>query len=102
MKLRASVIPLIIVGFLAGMLFHSLWSSAKATAVASNRWALETSLKEQLKAYHDKTGSYPKSMNDLEIGWLKDPQRREALLRCFYYENRGDTYLLWWPRTSNE
>lgn len=90
--------PLIVVAVVIGMVCQWTWSSATRTAVGSNRFALEESLNEGLRAYHLRHGVYPDSLDDVHVDWLKDPDRRMFLLRSFYYENRGTSYLLWWPR----
>ena len=89
---------LVAAAFLLGIAFQSGWSNVTRAGVVSNRFALETSLNEGLKKFHESHGTYPASLDGVEVEWLKDPERRKMLLRDFYYENRGESYVLWWPR----
>lgn len=98
MRQKAVILLFILIAFLFGVICESTWSAARRMATGSSRFALETSLKKELKKHHENQGRYPDSLDEIQIDWLKDPERRKVLLRDFYYENRGSSYVLWWPR----
>ena len=91
----------LLVGFLMGAGASHALSSMEKSAVWSNRWVVETDLKQSLEDYRKVNGRYPESLEVIKIPWLANEEdRRKVLLKPFYYENRGDTYILWWPRTE--
>lgn len=102
MKQPAASILLALAGFFLGLMVQAIWSEALSSNITSNRFVLETSLQAELKAYHEGHGTYPASLNEIKVDWLKDPERRKMLLSDFYYENKGNTYVLWWPGKVRE
>lgn len=96
MKRVAKAILIAFVGFVLGMAVQAILS--ERTGANSNRFALEDSLREGLQAYQQRHGTYPDSLDDIEVSWIQTRERRKMLLLPFYYEKRGDSYVLWWPR----
>jgi hypothetical protein len=91
----------IFTGFLIGFFVSSASQKMVRTNDYSNRYAAETDLKQGIENYHKLNNKYPDSLAVIDISWLaKEDKRRELLLRPFYYENRGDTYVLWWPQSE--
>ena len=95
---RRAVIAIALCAFAAGAFANMTWSRIRATNVWSNRHALETALKRELETFRSTHSRYPGSLDEIEIEWIETPERRKMLLTPFYYENRGDTYVLWWHR----
>ena len=83
-----------------GAYLHAAVVSAERINIASNRFALEGEIKERLADFHAKNSRYPSSLDEIDIAWIKSAERRKMLFAPFYYENRGDTYVLWWPKTD--
>jgi hypothetical protein len=102
MKQPAATFLFALAGFFLGLMVQAIWSQASRSTIGSNRFALETSLQAELKAYHERHGAYPASLDEIKVDWLTEPERRQMLLSDFYYENRGDTFVLWWPRKLTE
>ena len=91
----------ICLGFLIGIGFLQFLIWNQKIAVFSNRWAAETDLVQGIEDYHKVNGRFPDSLDSIKISWLQnEDERRKMLLKPFYYENRGNTYILWWPRSE--
>ncbi len=91
----------IFLGFLIGVEFSQFLNWNQKVAVFSNRSAVETDLVQGIEDYHKANGRFPDSLDSIKISWLQnEDERRKMLLKPFYYENRGSTYVLWWPRSE--
>ena len=98
---RRTVIMIALCAFAAGAFAHMTWNHIHETNIWSNRHALETALKRELAEYRSTHSRYPSSLDEIKVDWIRTPERRKMLLSPFYYEDRGDSYVLWWHRDSH-
>jgi hypothetical protein len=93
---RRTPIVVAVFAFFVGGFAHLTWTCMHDMLIWDNRVVLDSTLREQLAAFRSRHGRYADSLDELEIDWIKTPERRKMLLKPFYYENRGESYLLWW------
>jgi hypothetical protein len=94
-KIALALILGLSLGFVAGWQFRAF----DAVGVTSNRFTLEQSLKDGIEVYKKAHGVPPEKLDDIPVAWLSgEPKRRAKLIAPFYYEVRGQDYILWWPK----
>jgi hypothetical protein len=95
-----TLIVVAVFAFAGAVYLAAMWYEDERTNLWSGRHDVETTLRWELETFRITHGSYPNSLDQIKIDWIRFDDRRKELLTPFYYENRGDTYVLWWHRSD--